>query len=170
MAIGRRSGCRRQFGGICRGLAWFTVSVFACSPAFAETYAPPRAPDGKPDLGGVWAFDAFVPIERPDNVASVVINRAVYAASQASGAESLDVQTVKGKLRTALIVDPPDGMLPLRDRAAAMAWWEKYKVYLIGALYPEFTDEPDALPNCDRCLMANNAAAPPITSQSFNDA
>jgi hypothetical protein len=34
----------------------------------------------------------------------------------------------------------------------------------------EFTAGPDSLPNRDRCLMAANAAAPPMTSQGYNDA
>jgi hypothetical protein len=35
---------------------------------------------------------------------------------------------------------------------------------------PEFTRGPDTLPNRDRCLMAANAAAPPMTRQGYNDA
>ncbi len=92
-------------------------------------YAPPRAADGHPDLGGVWS------------------NSEVDA-----------------------VFDPPEGQLPFRDRATAMAWREKYGTYMKGLPFPEFTAGVDTLPNRDRCLMAANAAAPPMTSQGYNDA
>jgi len=66
--------------------------------------------------------------------------------------------------------DPPEGQLPFRDRATAMAWREKYATYMKGEPMPEFTLGVDTLPNRDRCLMAANAAAPPMTSQGYNDA
>lgn len=72
--------------------------------------------------------------------------------------------------RVDAVFDPPEDQLPFRDRAAAMAWREKYGVYMTGAPMPEFTQGIDTLPNRDRCLMAANAAAPPMTSQGYNDA
>jgi hypothetical protein len=68
------------------------------------------------------------------------------------------------------VVDPPDGELPLRDRASALAWRQKYATYMTGAPLPAFTVGPDTLPLRDRCLMAANAAAPPMSSQGYNDA
>lgn len=66
--------------------------------------------------------------------------------------------------------DPPEDQLPFHDRATAMAWREKYANYMTGAPQPDFTEGVDTLPNRDRCLMAANAAAPPMTSQGYNDA
>lgn len=68
------------------------------------------------------------------------------------------------------VFDPPEDQLPFRDRATAMAWREKYGTYMKGEPMPEFTQGVDTLPNRDRCLMAANAAAPPMTSQGYNDA
>ena len=51
-----------------------------------------------------------------------------------------------------------------------MEWREKYATYMSGAPQPDFTQGVDTLPNRDRCLMAANAAAPPMTSQGYNDA
>lgn len=65
--------------------------------------------------------------------------------------------------------DPPLDQLPFKDHKSAMAWREKYAVYMMGAPMPEFTLGVDTLPNRDRCLMAANAAAPPMTSQGYND-
>ncbi len=68
------------------------------------------------------------------------------------------------------VFDPPEDQLPFIDRATAMAWREKYGNYMSGAPQPDFTQGVDTLPNRDRCLMAANAAAPPMTSQGYNDA
>ena len=151
-------------------LAFWALGAPASAAAQSPPYSSPRTADGKPDLGGVWANTTDVPIERPDSVASLVLTSKAYEEREATGRAHLDVQTVNGELRTSLIVDPPDGKLPLRDRASAMAWRGKYGVYMIGAPFPDFTLGPDTLPNRDRCLMAANAAAPPMTSQGYNDA
>jgi hypothetical protein len=144
-------------------------AAFVVGPVWAQTaYQPPRTANGKPDIGGVWA-PTDVPIERPDGVSSLVIAREAYDAAKSAG-HAPDVQIVHGELRTSLIVDPPDGKLPFIDRASALAWREKYGVYVTGGPMPDFTLGPDTLPNRDRCLMAANAAAPPMTSQGYNDA
>lgn len=107
----------------CMHLSW---------PALAQTtYAAPRTPDGRADLGGVWTNSEH------------------------------DITAV---------FDPPEDQLPFIDRATTMAWREKYGVYMSGKPQPDFTQGVDTLPNRDRCLMAANAAAPPMTSQGYNDA
>jgi hypothetical protein len=143
----------------------------AAGSAFAQAppYAPPRTADGKPDLGGVWSNDGQAPVERPDGVASVAISHEAYAASKAAG-KTPSVQAIRGELRTAQIIDPPDGKLPFRNRAPAEAWRRTYGTYMTGAPSPELTKGYDTLPLRDRCLMAANAAAPPMTSQGYNDA
>jgi|JI6StandDraft_1071083.scaffolds.fasta_scaffold03753_5 hypothetical protein len=112
-------------------LAAIMVACILMSPVAAaqQSYKLPRAPDGHPELGGVWT------------------NANVDAA-----------------------FDPPEDELPFRDRSTAMVWREKYATYMTGAPMEEFTHGVDTLPNRDRCLMAANAAAPPMTSQGYNDA
>lgn len=152
-------------------LAAYLVAAFAVSaPAQAlAPYSPPRTADGHPDLGGVWTNQGNnAPLERPKDLPSLAITREAYETAKAASHEP-GVQTVNGELRTSYIVDPPDGQLPLRDRASAMAWRAKYGIYMLGNPYPDFTLGPDTLPNRDRCLMAANAAAPPMTTQGYND-
>ncbi|MFT3724860.1 MAG: hypothetical protein QM773_14915 [Hyphomonadaceae bacterium] len=119
-------------------------ALLLASAAFAQTpYSPSRTADGRPDLGAVWSnADEDVTFS----------------------------QVVDGETRTSPFTDPLDKILPFRDRASAMAWRDKYGVYMTGKPLPEFTLGPDSLPNRDRRLMAANAAAPPMTSQGYNDA
>ena len=120
------------------------VAVLAVAPGFAQTdYIPPRAADGHADIGGVW--------------------------SNANAPATIE-QTVDGVLQSAPFENPIETNLPLRDRETALAWREKYGIYMSGKPLPEFTLGPDSMPNRDRCLMAANAAAPPMTSQGYNDA
>lgn len=116
----------------------------ATAPGFAqEAYTPRRAADGHADIGGVWS----------NGDAPATISQAIDGATQSAPFE-----------------DPIEELLPLRDHVTALAWREKYGVYMSGKPQPDFTAGVDSLPNRDRCLMAANAAAPPMTSQGYNDA
>jgi hypothetical protein len=92
----------------------------------------PRAPDGRPDLQGVWDFRTVTPLERPDAFATQAQLTAEQAATlEAQAAASfVDRPPPKGSVggynlfwfdtrssavedrRTSLIVDPPDGKVP----------------------------------------------------------
>jgi hypothetical protein len=120
------------------------VVVLLVAPGFAQqSYVPPRASDGHADIGGVWS----------NGGSPVTIS-----------------QTVDGVVHSAPFEDPVDAKLPLRDPAAALTWRQKYGTYMSGKPQLDFTLGPDTMPNRDRCLMAANAAAPPMTSQGYNDA
>lgn len=133
----------RTAAAVCSALFALAPACLPAAVAQPTPYAPPRTPDGKPDLGGVWS----------NAEASVTIT-----------------QSVAGRRQTAPFEEPWDNRLPFKDRASAMAWREKYAAYMSGLPAPDFTRGVDSLPNRDRCLMAANAAAPPMTSQGYNDA
>ena len=110
----------------------------------ANAWRPPRLPDGRPDLQGIWSFATVTPLERPEDLAGKsVLTDAEAAAYVKQTLETANVDrrregtgaynefwferargTVPSK-RTSLIVDPPDGRLPpltAEGRKRAKAW------------------------------------------------
>jgi len=132
---------RATLAAFAAGCAVLSVAPMSAF-AQAPAYSPARTADGHPDLGGVWS----------NAEAKVTLSR-----------------TINGKVQTS-ILNEPDDVLPFKDRKSAIAWRGKYRNYVTGGPQPDFTLGVDTLPYRDRCLMAANAAAPPMTSQGYNDA
>jgi len=81
-----------------------------CAQEKAKTFDPPRTADGKPDFRGYWRHrtEAKEGLEEPwDNAAR---------AGVSARGRDLDVPVGPGK---SLVVDPPDGKLPLQPWADA---------------------------------------------------
>jgi len=100
--------------------------------AARASWAAPRTPWGDPDLRGYWLSLSYTPLERPSELA----NKPFYTEEEALAAfknavesdAEVDPRTVhydwkeygmdawqspvRPNLRTALIVDPPDGRIP----------------------------------------------------------
>ena len=122
----------------CRILvALFAVAAFAAlAPADAAgqagNWSAPRTPWGDPDLQGVWTNTTTTPLERPDDVdAGEVLSDEERAARDAAGDVAREargdeagtgetgsynnfwVERGVRMARASLIIDPPDGKLPL---------------------------------------------------------
>jgi hypothetical protein len=111
--------------------------------AAAETWTPPRTPDGQPDMQGIWTNATITQFERPSEFAGKEFLTEKEAAEYEDraarvglgliprydpvadliGSYNDDVYLERGgkvvsTRRTSLIVDPPDGKLPLTPEAS----------------------------------------------------
>ena len=129
-------------------LTLVVAGVFsAASPAAAadakvrsgKTWVSPSTPDGQPDLQGIWTNPTITPFERPDELASkAVLTPGEAAELEKRAAENrvdrppkpgdvgnynqvwFDSGTkVVSTRQTSLVVDPPDGRVPVTAAAAA---------------------------------------------------
>jgi hypothetical protein len=152
------------------------------APKTTNPSAAPRTPDGHPDLQGVWANSTITPLQRPKELAGKEVFTEAEAAEYETHAlerereqlGKLEVETSgelneiwspQGKVvasrRTSLIVDPPDGRIPLltpeaQKRTAAASESRR--------LHP--TDGPESLLLRERCVLWG--AGPPMIPVPYN--
>jgi hypothetical protein len=133
-------------------------------PAGAPAWTSPRTADGQPDLQGVWTNATLTPLERPRAMADrrelteaeaasleaqAELRRAVADQDRRPGDVGSYNQfwfdsgtTVLPTRQTSLVVDPPDGRVPVRPEAEA-----RRDEYLARS-----GDAPEFMSVWDRCL------------------
>jgi hypothetical protein len=156
-------------------------------PAGAQkAYAPPRTPDGQPDLQGFWTNSIYTPLQRPNNVTKEFYTPEEAAEIEKRAAERETEETKPGTiadvhydngqfglnrsqstfartLRTSLIVDPADGRIPpmtaeAQARAAEQAAARKKQ----GGPF----DSAQHMELDDRCISMAGAS-PPMLSPGY---
>ena len=134
-------------------LAVVVLSASTATAQSAGTYAAPRTPDGQPDLQGMWNNETLTPFERPMSMGNKAFlteeeaaelnqrtaeRRAAADAPSEVRTEPLPVggniggynqfwfdpgRRVLSTRQTSMVVDPPDGRVPVR------AWAEAARAY-----------------------------------------
>src|SRR5487761_1688822 len=142
-----------------------TVLLLAAGPILAQqtkTWTPPRTADGQPDLQGVWTNATITPFERPPELANkpyLTEKEAAALEAKAAGnrvdrpARPGDVGSynqvwfdsgtkVVSTHQTSLVVDPPDGRVPVKPAAEAKRDYDLAHV----------TDSYEYMSVWDRCI------------------
>jgi hypothetical protein len=150
-------------------------------------YLPPRTPDGKPDLQGVWTNVTITPLERPADLAGKEFFTPAEAAEyeketvannnadRRDGTAAADVgrayndfwwdrgTKVVPTLRTSLIIDPKDGKIPALTPQA-----QTRRAAVAQAQRGHATDGPENRPLAERCLIWATAG-PPMLPSFYNN-
>lgn len=121
-------------------LLWPALSALAQTSSAKAAWTLARTPDGQPDLQGVWTNATLTPLERPaalqgkaflteEEVTAIEKRTAENRAASdkfgplAQGSYNRfwydDGTTILATRQTSLVVDPPDGRVPVRPSAAA---------------------------------------------------
>ena len=158
-------------------------------------WEPPRLPDGRPDLQGVWDFRTATPLERPEALADRATLTDEEAAAVEFGATAFqraaDEQPPEGSVgaynafwldfgttvtddrRSSLIVDPPDGRMPdvvegaLRhDGSLDIDLPGQRPVRLRSAGIG--ADGPEDRGIAERCILGFNSG-PPMMPSAYNN-
>ncbi len=176
----------RSLGSLCVMATAIAVVALAPVPAAgqtptaaADTWTPPRTPDGQPDLQGIWDYRTMTPLQRPSELAG----REFLTDEEAAEYEKKTLQrrndydrspSVHAKFwldygaeltednRTSLIVEPPDGRIPpltpeAQKRAAARGQASRRPAR-------GFEDRSVT----ERCLVGFNAG-PPMNPGAYNN-
>jgi hypothetical protein len=123
------------------GLAMLWPAASDAQTSSARTsWTLPRTPDGRPDLQGVWTNATLTPLERPASMSGkAFLTEEEAAAIEKRTAENRAANDKAGPLesgsynrfwyddgtrvlstrQTSLVVDPPDGRVPVRATAEA---------------------------------------------------
>jgi hypothetical protein len=157
------------------------------TPAVQRAWTPPRTPDGRPDLQGIWTNATLTPLERPAELAGKEFFTRAEAADyekrmrERNDGDRRDTNAeadlaigyndawwdrgskIVSTGRTSLIVDPRDGRLPPLTPAAQAKAAARAQARLLRP-----ADGPEDRSLADRCIVRANTG-PPMLQAGYNN-
>ncbi|MDP3736003.1 MAG: hypothetical protein Q8R02_01360 [Hyphomonadaceae bacterium] len=173
--------------------ALMIAATLACAvPAAAQSYQPPRTPDGKPDLQGTWTNSSITTLERGNASLPLVLNPEQIKRMEDSRAQLVAADAAPTTTQTA----PPAG----RDPGGYNAFWldrgarvgvvkgEARSSWItdppngrlplsdegrkrVGAILAKRNEEgPEGMNPADRCLIGSRGSGgPPMLNNLYNN-
>ena len=134
-------------------LLWVTVPAVS-----AQTWTQGRTPDGQPDIQGTWLNFDNTPFEAPIGSAATSGGRAARARAWRLPANSPIHNHKVSERRRSMVVDPPDGRVPV------MKWAEDKRDYDLAHI----PDAPEHETPWVRCITRGHPAG--MFPASYNNA
>jgi hypothetical protein len=129
--------------------ALVAVVSAASLSAQSKQWQPGRTPDGQPDIQGTWLNFDSTPFEAPAPVRPAPVAAAAPAAGINPASEFADHTHKVSERRKAMVVDPPDGRVPV------LKWAEDKRDYDLAHL----PDAPEHETPWVRCITRGYPAA-----------
>jgi hypothetical protein len=168
------------------GYIILALAVIANGQTPSKTYAPPRTPDGHPDLQGIWTNATLTPLQRPPDMAGKpFLTEQEAAAYEKRRIDESNVDSTAGRRqgdpgnynqafwdrgthvvksrRTSLVIDPPEGRIPPMT-PDAQAKFER--AHAEAARHP--ADGPEDRNLSERCIWFSGDG-PPLLPEPYNN-
>lgn len=159
---------------------YLAITLALAQVALAQQYKPPRTPDGRPDLQGLWANVFATPLERPRNMADKPFFTETEAAAfekDAAERPTNDSSAVADPVvwwekrvksvsthRTSLVYDPPDGRIPALTAAA-----QKRQADTRAYARQHPNDGPEDFGLQSRCILSTAGGPIPMLPAPYNN-
>ena len=162
---------RSKFVAVLGSVVWLLLASTSLIAQSDNNYSK-QTPWGDPDISGMWSYASLTPLQRPgrlgekefytpEEAATIFENTQQDVADRPGDVGSYNYQwfdrgEISADLRTSLIVDPPDGRLPVSETTIAKQ--REQAAYLRDHPADSWLDRT----NWDRCITYHGV--PPVSS------
>jgi hypothetical protein len=170
-------------------LAAFAVLA---APALSQTYKPPRTPDGRPDLQGMWTNSSITTLERtnpslplvlsPDQISRLESQRAAQSAADAAPTRTQAAPEAGGNIGGYNLFWIDRGAKVGVVRGEARSSWivdppngrmpvsGEGRARIGAILAKRGEDGPEGMNPADRCLIGSRGSGgPPMLNNIYNN-